>query len=68
MDPTRDSSPIAWDRVGEGLQGTVQELLQQVRSAYEQHPDDPARAIERTLRASIAELRGRFERATGGAS
>jgi len=68
MDPTRDSSPIAWDRVGEGLPGTAQELLQQVRGACEQHPDDPARAIEQVLRARIAELRSRFERATGGAS
>lgn len=66
MDSSNPSDGIAWDRVREQLPTTAHELLDQVRQAYEQDGDDPARSIERVLMSRIAKLRERFEAATEG--
>ncbi len=66
MDSSSPSGGIAWDRVREKLPSTVGELLEQIRQAYEQAGDDPARSIERVLLSRIAKLRERFEATTKG--
>ncbi len=66
MDSSNPSGGIAWDRVREKLPNTTHELLDQIRQAYEQDADDPARSIERVLLSQIAKLRERFEAATKG--
>jgi hypothetical protein len=66
MDSTRSLGPIAWDQVRERIPSTAHDLLQEILQAYEQDPDDPARGIERALRSRIAQLRSRFNEASGG--
>lgn len=64
MNSPSPADGIAWDRVRESLPGTAHELLEQIRQAYAQNPDAPARAIELVVIARIATLRDRFEQAT----
>lgn len=66
MDSPSPAGGIAWDRVRESLPSTAHELLEQIRQAYAQNPEDPARAIELVVMARIARLRKRFEEASKG--
>jgi hypothetical protein len=69
LGPSRDpTGPIAWDRVRDRLPGTAEELLTEIRQAYERSPDEAPRAIERALRARLADLRARFLAAAGSES
>lgn len=66
MDSSSPSGGIAWERVRETIPSTAHGLLDEIRQAYEQGGDDPARPIERVLLSRIAKLRERFEAATKG--
>jgi hypothetical protein len=67
MEP-RPTGPIDWDRVRARLPATTADLLAEIRQACEQSADDPSRAIERRLRAHLADLRARFLAAAGDGS
>jgi hypothetical protein len=59
------STPINWDSIREALPGTAHDLLDEVRAAFEESSDNPARAVERVLLARLTDIRTRFEQLRG---
>lgn len=56
---------IPWDRVRQGLPAASGHLLDAIQQAYGRDPENPARAIDRELKAKLADLQQRFERLKG---
>jgi hypothetical protein len=57
---------INWPQLKESLPKTGWPVLEEVQNAYSSDAEDPARAVELTLRGKTASLRTQFETLKGG--